>query len=475
MAVFDPDTGRLLEVNDAWVKLYGWLREEALAMNVGDLDAEPDTRGAASIVPRGFVTRISVCWHRSKNGNTFPVELTSSRVMVDDREVTCAVMRDITQRRTAESALRRSAASFRAVIETMPDGVIVHRDGRTVYMNPSACRMLGYATSDDVVGVRILDIVHPDDRDRFTEGMATIVEVGSATPLFEQRLLRRDGASLVTEISSLPVEFEGEQCVLAIARDVTARKAIEAQLVMNDRLASLGRLAASVGHELNNPLAYVLGTVTLLRRELSCAALEPDVLERCADFLRTIEEGSQRMRHIVHDLKTLARADAGAHVLIDVQQILDVCANMAEQEVSTRARLVKDYEGPSFVRAIEARLGQVFLNLLVNAAQAIEPGDAQGNEVRIEVRNEGSMVVIEISDTGIGLSPVHQDRIFEPFFTTKEGVGTGLGLSISHGIVTGLGGTLTAHSRVDRGSTFRVVLPTADDDVVRLGREVKED
>jgi two-component system NtrC family sensor kinase len=443
MSLFDHVTGSFLDVNESWVSLYGYSRDEALAMKVVDVSAEPaQTKSAIAGMAVNEATRVDVRWHRAKDGTVFPVELTAGKLVIDGREVTYAVMRDITQRHRAERALARSEASYRALIESMPDGVVVHRQGMTVYMSPSARRMLGYSLDEDVTHTPTLEMVHPDDRAGVIERIRLIHTSGAAAPLVEERLLRRDGSHVVAEIA--------------------ARKEIESQLVMNDRLASLGRLAASVGHELNNPLAYVLGNVGFMERELSRADDVPEpFVERFRTYVTVVGEGARRMRDIVHDLKTLARGDDGGPSTIDVQHLLDVCANMAEHELRPRTKLVKYYRDPVTVFGAETRLGQVFLNLLVNAGQAIPEGHADANEVRLVVRAEGEHAVVEISDTGTGIPREQIDRIFEPFFTTKEGVGTGLGLSISHRIVAAAGGTLTCEPRAGGGTTFRVTLPSA--------------
>jgi len=465
MSLFDAKTGALLEVNNAWLELYGYTREEALTMNVTAVSAEPvETTNALAKLPLGATTRINLRWHRAKDGTVFPVELTSGKLSLGGREVAYAVMRDITTRQNAERQLARSEASFRTLIETMPDGVIVHRHGKIVYMSPSARRMLGYDHDEDISGMMALEIVHPDDRPKVIERAMQVITRGGPAPAVEERLLRKDGTSIVAEIAAHSTVFDGEQSVLAIARDASARKEVEAQLVMNDRLASLGRLSASIGHELNNPLAYVLGNVELMQRELTqLRGVSADVVKRLIQHITIIREGAARMRDIVRDLKTLARGDAERPFPVDVQQILDVCVNMAEREITPRARLVRDGTVRALVVGTEARLGQVFLNLLLNAAQAIPDGAPDDNEVRVVVRAaEQDRVSIEIVDTGAGVAPAIRERIFEPFFTTKHGAGTGLGLSICHRIVTAVGGTLSAHSNGIRGTTFRVVLPTVE-------------
>jgi PAS domain S-box-containing protein len=287
MSLFDPATGAILEVNDSWVALYGYTREEALAMKVTDISAEPArTEQAIGLVPSEASTRVNVRWHRAKDGTLFPVELTAGKLHLGEREVMYAVMRDITQRQRAEHALARSEASYRALIESMPDAVFVHRHGLLVYMSPSARRMLGYGPEDDVVGKPAIEIVHPDERAMVFERVMGMVKSGKGVAPLEERLLRRDGSVVIAEVAALNSVFDGEAAVLALARDITERKKIEAQLVMNDRLASLGRMSASVGHELNNPLAYILGNVALMERELAHAPeLPPEFTARFATYV----------------------------------------------------------------------------------------------------------------------------------------------------------------------------------------------
>jgi two-component system, NtrC family, sensor kinase len=463
MSLFDSATGAFIDVTESWSSLYGYTREEALTMKVTDVSAEPEqTERAVRELPPGEALRVDVRWHRAKDGTVFPVELSAGSLVIEGRAVTYAVMRDITQRQNAERALAQSEASYRALIESMPDGVVVHRNGLLVYMNPAIRSMLGYPLDEDVAGRPALDLIHPDDRPKVVERVVGIVGRGVPAPLVEERFLRRDGTFLIAEVAGIKAVFDGAPSVVAIVRDVSSRKEIEAQLVMNDRLASLGRLAASVGHELNNPLAYVLGNVGFMERELArSATFSPEVAERFASYVKVVGEGARRMRDIVHDLKTLARGDGEENAPIDVQQLLDVCTNMAAHELPPGTRLVKDYRDEVSALGTETRLGQVFLNLLVNAAQVIAEDPAGDNEVRVVVREAAGKAVIEISDTGAGIPKGEADRIFEPFFTTKEGVGTGLGLSISHRIVTSAGGTITCEPRAGGGTTFRVTLPAA--------------
>ncbi len=464
MSVFDPKTREILDVNAAWVSLYGWTRDEACRMKVTDVSHEPErTIGSIAEARKATASRLDLRWHRAKDGRVFPVELTCGPLRLGDRDAMYATMRDVSARVEAERALARSEESYRTLIETMPDGVVVHRNGAVVYMSPAARRMLGYGAEDDITGLGPLDLVHPDDRAASAVRIERIVGEGAVVPVAEKRLLRKDGRPFVAEVTGYLTLFDGEPAILSIARDVSARKQIETQLVLADRLASLGRLAATIGHELNNPLAYVLGVVRLAEKDLARATDLPEAFaSRMASHLTVMAEGGRRMRDIVDGLKTLGRGDERVQVAIDVARVLDVCCNMADHELRHRGKLVRAFEPGLYVSGTEGRLGQVFLNLLVNAAQSLAEQDAATNEVRVTAWDEADQVVVEVRDTGVGIPAEDLERIFEPFFTTKDGAGMGLGLSISHQIVTDARGSLTAHPREGgRGTVFRVVLPAA--------------
>jgi signal transduction histidine kinase len=240
---------------------------------------------------------------------------------------------------------------------------------------------------------------------------------------------------------------------LLIARE---REQLQARLVEADRLTSLGTIAASVAHEINNPLSYAIANLELVSSLLGGNASSPVALA-----LADSREGLLRIRSIVRDLRTFSRpADDGIGP-VDVERVLDSSANIVSSEVSQRARLVKDYGGVPRVLANEARLGQVCLNLIVNAAQSIPEGHVDANEIRLCTRQDGEgHVIIEVRDTGEGIAEPLLAHIFEPFFTTKPlSNGTGLGLSICKDLVERLGGTLAVESVVGHGSLFRISFP----------------
>jgi signal transduction histidine kinase len=252
-----------------------------------------------------------------------------------------------------------------------------------------------------------------------------------------------------------------------LERIVAQLHGVEQQRVLQERLASIGRLAAGVAHEINTPLAAIIANLTVLAEELSQLGLTPDQqhLDHANEALADARQAAERVRVIVRDLKAFSRNDAEKVGPVDIRRVVEATINMVWNEIRHRARLVKDFHPTPSVRANDARLGQIVLNLLLNAAQAIPEGNATNNEIRIVTGTEGGQVVLEIRDTGEGIPKEILGRVFEPFFTTKPmGVGTGLGLSITHGIVSSLGGSITVESKPGEGTTFRVLLPVAPDE-----------
>lgn len=233
------------------------------------------------------------------------------------------------------------------------------------------------------------------------------------------------------------------------------------------RLASLGRLAAGVAHEINNPLAYVLGSVELLERALQeigglhlGAERTEQIIVGAQASLQNAKEGVERIRTIVRDLTAYSRAAPSSRRPVDVEAVLDATLQLAWNEVRHRARVIKAFVGAPLLLADEARLSQVFLNLLLNAAQAI-PDGRQG-VIRISTVSEGGKVAVSVEDDGIGITPEDLPYVFEPFFSTHgASAGSGLSLAICRNVVTDLGGTITVTSEPDVGSRFTVTLQAA--------------
>lgn len=242
----------------------------------------------------------------------------------------------------------------------------------------------------------------------------------------------------------------------------TERKKMREQLLISERMASVGMLSASVAHEINNPLAVVLANLEIVLQHLEAPAAPP--LDALIGPLRDAHEAAERVSHIARDLKIFSRSsNEEQRGPVDIERVLESALRMASNEIRHRASVVRQYDKLPPVHGNEARLGQVFLNLLVNAAQAIPEGRASENRITLSIRGgENNRAVVQISDTGTGIPPEVASRVFDPFFTTKaEGVGTGLGLAICHRIVSSLGGDISVESRPGHGTVFSVSLPHA--------------
>ncbi len=242
-------------------------------------------------------------------------------------------------------------------------------------------------------------------------------------------------------------------------------EATQERLTQAEKLVAVGTLAAGVGHEINNPLAYILSNLRYLSTELRSLTKREDesarwqeVEEAFADVLH----GAERVRNIVQSLQALTRAQTEAPRQVDLGAVLDQAMEKMHPEMHCRARLVKDYGVSLRVLGDKGRLSQAFFHLLLNAAQAIPKGHPEHNEIRVTTRrNLDGRAVVEVSDTGSGIAPEILPRIFEPFFTTKEaGQGKGLGLSICHATIQSMGGEIQVRSEPGHGSTFQILLPS---------------
>ncbi|HEY6004154.1 MAG TPA: ATP-binding protein [Anaeromyxobacter sp.] len=368
------------------------------------------------------------------------------------------------ERTALDDALRHRAE----ILENVADAVIsTDAAVRITSWNPAAQRIYGW-TEAEALGQKVVDLIGMEHGPTQTREWMLRDLLRNGRVELSGRQRRKDGLPVEIE-ATVVVRRDGAGAVLGyigVSRDVTERRGAEAELkraserlAVADRMASVGTLAAGVAHEINNPLAYVIANLSAASE--SAAAL-PDGAVDLQDALREAREGAERVRRIVAELRTFSRPDEAARGPIDVRRVLDAAVNLARHEIRHRAQVVKRYEDVPPVDANESRLAQAFLNLIVNAAQAIPEGRAEANQIRLSARLAEGRVRVEVEDTGVGIAPEHIGRIFDPFYTTKPvGVGTGLGLSICHGIVSSLGGEIRVDSVPGKGSTFAVVLPAS--------------
>ena len=350
------------------------------------------------------------------------------------------------------------------IIDSVADPVFVKdRQHHFVMVNDALCRLMGRdrfgllgRTDHDFVPAEEADVFRAKDEAVFATGIENVNE---------ERLTDAHGKlHVIVTKKRLFVDERGERYIVAIVRDVTESRRIQEQLHHSQHMQMVGMLAVGVGREINDPLACVLSNLRSLWRELRKLrnAVPPGKAEELQHMFGDALSGAECVRRVVHDLHAFSHTSDEVGP-VDVHKVLDLALNMAAHEIRHRARVVRNYGEILPVRGDELSLGQLAVNLLINAAQAIPPERAAENEIRVTTGMEGKdRVRIEIHDTGCGIAPEHLARIFDPFFTTKRpGSATGLGLTICHRIATALDGQITAESAVGAGSAFRVVLPAA--------------
>jgi CheY-like chemotaxis protein len=353
--------------------------------------------------------------------------------------------------------LHASEERFRALVDAMDDVTVVDRDqritgvfGRRFEREPDA--------RDAMLGKTLQEIM-PHDRP-IHDDAHTRALLGESV-MYEWSVSSEPDARHYQSAVFPVLDAQRVTSIVRVGRDVTEQKHLQTQIMVSDRMASVGMLAAGVAHEINSPLMAVLGNLQLSLESVA-PGHERDQSAPTGrdDLLREALEAARRVEAIVRDLRLFSRTEERSSS-VDVHDVLDSTLRMARNEIRHRARLVRDLGQIPKVRANPSRLGQVFLNLLLNAAQAIPDGRADENEIRIATRLDAQdRVIVEISDTGPGIPLELRARLFTPFVTTKPaGLGTGLGLAICQRIVISLGGAISFESALPRGTVFRVQLP----------------
>ena len=460
------DQRRIVAANNAAADLF----RTSLERLIGRSDADSSLAGHDDQIER--------LWRILLSGGTFREDVHMVTADGDEREIRVAgkgniepglhlaILGDVTRRKEHELSSRR----YELLREHAHDALLFIgcKDGRILEANRAAEESYGY-TREELLSMHIRELRH--DSSGFEAQFRAALEHSVS---FETVHRRKDGTAFPVEVSSRPTRVGNDDVLLSVIRDITERRELQAKLLEADRLSTFGMMAAGLAHEINNPLAYVLANHEVLARELPRLSAEAhaaaagrgtsaDVAEglaQCTAMLAVAMEGLARVRSIVRDLKTFSRTDPEEGVLVDLHQVIDAALNVAQSELRHRAQLERIYGDLAPVRGSRSRLGQVFLNLVVNGAQAIPADRTGGGLVRVVTSTTvDGWACIEIRDDGVGIPPDVQGHLFEPFHTTKPGEGTGLGLYITRTIVEGHGGTIEVESAVGVGTTVRIKLP----------------
>ena len=469
--------GRFFYVNEAACRGLGYSREELLTKGCPDVDP--------TFTPQDWEDRVRMMYseqpiqfetvHRAKDGRTFPVEVLLNRLVFEGTPYWCALARDISERKHAETELQQSEERFRSLIENLSDVIVtITKDGTVRYISPSVVRVVGRRAEDNLQ-TSLLTYVHPDDAKLVQETLArAFAEVGT-THALECRIRHQDGSWRTVEaIGKCVVDPSGEVRGVINYRDVTdrrqaeeERRRLEAQLRQAQKMEAVGQLAGGVAHDFNNLLTAIQGYTEMAVDDLPGGH---PVLESLGEVLKA----SHRAARLVSQLLLFSRRE---DLTLEYADINDVVAGITKMlgrliEAHIELRILPTLDTLT-VHADTGQLQQILVNLCVNARDAMPSGGVLTVKTRAARLDQtfcsvnswatpGDYVVLEVADVGVGIPPEYLDRIFEPFFTTKEiGQGTGLGLATVYAIAEQHGGFVHVQSEVGKGTAFRIYLPRA--------------
>ncbi len=376
-----------------------------------------------------------------------------------------AMIHDITDRKSAEEALKRSEEKYRTLIDNIQDGVFIVQDAKIQFANEASARMAGY-TVEEIIGKDFQEFVAPEDSEIVTNRYQRRQAGGEDVPKeYEFHALHKDGRTRVLVNMNVGlITFRGRVASMGTVKDITEKKRLESQLFRAQRMESIGKLAGGIAHDINNVLTPIMLSQELLQEKLTD--------EESKRLLNTIERSTKRGANLMKQIMSFARGIEGEHNALQVANLVSEIRQIAKEtfprSIETRTDIPEDLWT---IYGDATQLHQVIMNLCVNARDAMPDGgilsicaenlfiDESYTKMNTEARI-GPHIVITVSDTGTGLPPEIMDRIFEPFFTTKEhGKGTGLGLSTALGIVKSHGGFITVYSEFGKGTAFKVYLP----------------
>ena len=473
--IFDFDGTAGVEQSARARKLFGYSDEEFRALKPRDLTTSAQRAEIAMMMSQlhtmGRARRPRLRLRR-KDGSEFWGDVSATVFEEQGRRRQMHVVRDITPAIEHETKLSQQKELLQMVFDHIPVMALLFTDQRRArFINREAELVLGWSLDEwqreDVLSACFPD---PDVYER-----ATLLLQKTPSRWVELTTCTRFGRFIDTMWYGLALPG-GE--TLTIAQDVTAQKdagrevrLLEDRLRRKQKLEALGTLAAGVAHEINNPLTWLMGNVECLKALLDdhASMLASSMTDELGEIVVEMRDGTERIRRIVAGLKPFTRSDEDTFGPVDLIQVLDTAVDLAGNEIRHRARLVRRIRKVPPVYGNQARLTQAFVNLLVNAAQAISHGHATDNRIRIVTsqREDGRVCVI-VEDTGVGIPATVIDRIFEPFFTTRAPERTGLGLSICHSIIDSCGGEIEVTSSPGAGTRFCVYLLASAEPLIEV-------
>jgi len=457
----DTDGERFYDGNEAICRMIGYSIEELKNLGVTDIHPKKDIphviKGFKKQAEGNYSLVIDIPIKR-KDGSIFYADINSAPVSFRGKTYLMGMFRDATERRKLEGAVKSSEERLQLMFQSVSEGIVCSDlEGKISDINKVALRMFNYDRSDEVIDRSLFEFIAETDHDKVRKNMRKMLITGISRRI-EYTFLRKDGSEFPGELSASVIkDAEGKPVgLVAIVSDITERKQMEEQLILTDRLASIGEVASGIAHELNNPLTAVIGFSEML--------LDRAVPDDIREDLDTIYSEAKRAANVVRNLLTFARKHPLGKQPVNIngviQKVLDI--REYEQRVNNIQVDTRFSDDLPEITADGFQLQQVFLNMVINAEYFMTEAH-RGGTLTITTEKASDVVRASLADDGPGISKEKLGHIFDPFFTTKEvGKGTGLGLSICHGIITEHGGRIYAKSEAGKGAIFIVELPIAD-------------
>jgi PAS domain S-box-containing protein len=447
----------------------------------GNILAEGKDREAINFVlaqlksPKDFVSKVNELYSHPEDESFDVLEFKDGRIFeryshpqrIDGRPVGRVwSFRDVTQRKLAEEQLQESEERYRRLVEYSPNAIAVHSEGKFVYVNPAAIKLIGATDESQLIGMPIMNIIHPDDIEVVRQRVHLGMTERKALPPMEEKFIRLDGLIIEVEVTSLPIIFHGKPATQVVVRDITDQKKLQNQLIQSQKIQSLGTLAGGIAHDFNNILAIILGYSSTLDKNRNDA-------QRHTEGIAAISQAIDRGASLVRQILTFARKTDIAFEPLNIPDLVHELLSMLKETFSKTITFTQTY-APDLpdILADRTQIHQTLLNLCVNARDAMPNGGSIAikaeqrtkKEVskRFPAANQELYACISVTDTGEGMDEAIYARVFDPFFTTKEkGKGTGLGLSVVYGVMQSHHGFVDVESCVGGGTTFYLYFPVS--------------
>lgn len=366
------------------------------------------------------------------------------------------VGRQYDKARYYEKQARSSEDSYKQLIDTLPESVIIHQDYRIVYVNKATVSMIGANSKEDLIGKSIYDFVDLKYEERVEERLKQVKLEKRPLNNIEHRVKHLDGSMFFFEVSSLSIVFGEKECVLSIGKDITSRKVhTEGLLQKSEKLAMLGQMAAGIAHEIRNPLTSIKGFIHLLKSN-----------NLDEEYFDIVFSELERINSIVGEFLVLAKPSVANFVEQDVTILIkDIVTLIDTQSILSNVQIFVEFDRDlPMVNCEKNQLKQVFLNIIKNSIEAMPNG---GNiDVKVKAKEEGK-ISIEIIDQGIGIPKERMSTLGEPFYSTKE-KGTGLGLMTCFKIIESHNGQFIINSKLNEGTTIEIILPTITQSLLNM-------